>query len=264
MRRTIGSLNDSEIAKPMDILLGGAPVLSSIELYGMYPLKCRPPIGAVTHLKLRGCGFFTPQSFSEFLQPALLSSLTQLSLEWIFVHFAAEEPFPINLPALVCLKIRYAERTWAYDNDFQNLWVCLSMPALETLSLSGLSHKQLDICMMGLRRQRKIDDRFNLKSLCLETKEIVYPPDVIWKSCPDIAEFSLMGAAANPILEFIFDNTANPKSFATGLVWPSLRRLTVSWRNDELLRAVILARKAAGSPIEELCLHDSHSTHERD
>jgi len=98
----------------------------------------------------------------------------------------------------------------------------------------------------------------------LETKENVYPPDVIWKSCSDITEFSLIGAVANPILEFILDHTENANSFPTGLVWPSLWHLTVSSRNNGLLCTMILAQKAAGCPTEELCLHNSLSTNKID
>src|SRR5882724_2718486 len=59
---------------------------------------------------------------------------------------------------------------------------------------------------------------------------------------------------ADPIMGVILKNTNHTNSFATAPPWPSLRRLAIALCNDELLRTVVLARKAAGHPIAELCL----------
>jgi hypothetical protein len=221
-------------------------------------------------LKLHNCVSATELSleeFSEVLHKAA-SSLTHLSLEGVVTLLQGEdEPPDINLPALISLEIRWSdgfgEDGADYGDYISSLWRCLNTPALETLYLYYLSDDELCACIKGFNRQKRANTKVALKSLCLEEIQVEgFMVDLILDSCPNIVEFSLIHAAAEPVMEFILGNTKTVPY--TGPLWPCLRRLTVSSCDNELLRAVVLARKAIGYPIVELCLNKHLSADEID
>jgi len=206
------------------------------------------------------------EKFSEVLLAAA-SSLTRLSLGGRVVSFLEQDQFfDINLPALISLDIHWPgdvdSDVHHSDGYISNLWESLEMPALETLFLYRLSSEEFHECLEGLKRQRHAGTKVALKSLFLE--EIVledYAGDLV-SACPNLVEFSLIGTAAEPVMELILGNTKNTNSFDIEPLWPRLRCFTVTSRNNSLLRAVVLARKAAGYPFAELCLSELLSTDE--
>jgi hypothetical protein len=199
------------------------------------------------------------EQFSEVLC-VIASSLTRLSLQGIVVHFEEQdELIDINLPALISLDIQLPDDIEGdgdgdYGGYISSLWGCLNTPALETLSLYYLSDEQLRGCMEGLKRQRDGGAKIGLKSLCLKTVDVDGDTcNLILASCPNIVEFSLIDTAAEFVMGFILGHTENNDS---GPIWPFLRNLTVTTWNTELLRAVVLVRKAAGYPIAGICVDD--------
>jgi hypothetical protein len=256
------SNEDGEIDFTGDIFAGGAPILSSVKLYGISPILCRPPLGAVTHLKLRNPSILPALSHFYDLLYVMASSLTHLSLAGMVVYFEGPVDLFVDLPALISLDIRLLDNIEedlddeedVWDNYISRLWECLKMPALETLSMCHLSDEQLWVCSQGLYRQNH-GAKTTLKSLSLENIKVDEATgDEMLQLCPNILEFSLTGAEADPIMGVILKNTNHTNSFATAPPWPSLRRIAIALCNDELLRTVVLARKAAGHPIAELCL----------
>jgi hypothetical protein len=191
----------------------------------------------------------------------MASSLTHLSLAGMVLYFEWQVDLFVDLPALISLDIRLLDIEEDLDDEgdvwdgyISWLWQCLKMPALEALSMCHMSDEQLWVCNQGLYRQNH-GAKTTLKSLSLENVKVDEDTgDYILQVCPNILEFSLTGADADPVIGVILKNTNHTNSFATAPPWPSLRRLAISLCNDELLRTVVPARKAAGYPIAELCL----------
>lgn len=186
--------------------------------------------------------------------------MTNLKLQGIIFRVESEdELFPVDLPALVSLDIRYPEffdGDEDDDNYISNLWDCINAPALESLSLSSMDGEQFHAIMASLRRQRLVNATAGLASLCLRYIKIDDHTVDFELACPDISDLTLAGAATKPVLKFILETDL--KSLAsnteTGFFWPNLHTLSVAWYEDEILRALVLSRKATGHPLVKLRL----------
>ena len=136
------------------------------------------------------------------------------------------------------------------------LWERLQMPALRTLSLFRLSDEQFRECLEGLKQRQHSGGQVAVQSLYLEEIALDDYASDLALACPNLVELSLIGAAADKIMEMILENAENTVSSDIDPLWPYLRCYTVSSCDTELLRAVVLARKVAGYPIVELSLDE--------
>lgn len=275
-----------ELEEPLDqigrIFEGGAPFLSSVKLCGISSLGCRPPLAAITYLQLHGRFSAYPvtlETFSEVLN-IVASSLRHLSLEGMVVSYQEEDViFDIHLPVLSFLDIRFPDDFDEYNDEdedeeqyiygyIQSLWKTLKVPALETLSLYYLSAGQLHRCMVDLMQPMHAETRATLQSLYLDQVEVGDHIDFVASACPNIVKLSLIDVTdADIVMKFILDITNGPLAFnrygQRSRRWRSLQRLTITSCN-KLLRDVVLARKAAGYPIKELCLDRRVAPHKID
>lgn len=109
------------------------------------------------------------------------------------------------------------------------------------------------------------ETRAALQSLCLDQVEAGDRIDILASACPNIIELSLIDVTdADIVIQFILDTT-NESSSHPSRRWRYLQRLTVTAEScGKLLYDVVLARKAAGYPIKELCLDKGVANHKID
>jgi hypothetical protein len=247
---------------------GGAPVLSSVEMWGISLPTCMLPFGVLTDLTLNTAVLDTEMTLEEFYYSfiEMAPTLITLQLHGIILRAAPDEHrhVPINFPSLTSLVIRYPnhlrEEQERNDGDYiSDLWDCINVPALESLTLFWINREQFHTSMDSLRRQR-VDGttKEGLKSLCLLYINVDDYADDLTLACPNLSNLTLMGGATAPVLKFIL-KADQQKSMApsnnntrTGLLWPNLHTLSVASFEDDTLRALVLGRIATGLPLVKL------------
>lgn len=235
------------------LLGGGAPSLSSMELRGTNLWSCKPPLGSLTNLKLDSSSLDVVMTFHQFWEvfSAIATKLTHLELEGVlFRAESGDQLLPIVFPSLLSLYMDCHLSGIDHENYISNLWDCIHVPALQSLSLHYLTGREFDAVMSSLRHQTGA--KAGLTSLSLVFTDIDDYAGDFALACPYVSELNLVGTKNKPILKFILNNASNVD---TGLLWPNLRILSVSsWggNGDEILRALYLARKGAGHPLAQL------------
>jgi hypothetical protein len=122
----------------------GAPLLSSVELCGISLQLCKPPLGALTRLKLHIDAMAAEMSFDEFRESftVMATTLTHLEVEGIIFRMLEGEGSPIEFLSLTSLDIRYPYYITGDDDDgdyISHLCDCIHAPALKSLSLFYLN-----------------------------------------------------------------------------------------------------------------------------
>jgi F-box-like len=251
---------------------GGAPVLSSVQLCGISLRSFKLPISALTDLTLDTFELATEMTFGEFFDALadIAPTLITLQLEGIVLRVrSGEHCCPINFPSLTSLVIRFSD----YLNDeyddrhfIPELWDCINVPALESLTLSIMDEDQFHTSMDSLRRQHMTSTtKGGLKSLHLFDINIDGYADDLTLACLNLSNLTLTERATVPVLKFILEAdrqrlTAPSNNTHTRLLWPNLHTLSVVSFQDDILRAVVLGRKALGLPLVELYMECSAGT----
>jgi hypothetical protein len=261
MQDTNEECEDQFPSEGYELFRKGAPFLSSVGMYGINLQSCKPPAGALTNLELRTPALASEMLFEEFLDTLddMATTLTNLQIDGIFRGEHEDECFAVDLPSLVSLDIRYHDYISEGQDDgdyIYNLWHCIKAPALESLSLHWMDVEQFQTVMNSLRLQRVASAKAGLKSLCLHHVDVDDHADDFTLACPNISDLTLIGDSTVPVLKFILetDRKSITSNTNTGLLWPTLRTLSVASYEDEILRAVVLSRKAIGHPLAKLCL----------
>ena len=234
----------------------GAPLLSSVELYRITLWSCKPPLAALTTLRLYA--FEEEMSFDEFCEVfgAMANTLADLRLDGIiFRGGSVNKDFTVDFPALISLEIRYPdyERDMDDDDYIKKLCDCINAPALESLSLYSMDGEQFHAAMVSLRLQRIRNTTAGLESLSLHDVVVDGYTDDFALACPDLSDLTLIShATATTVLTFVLESDKIASNTDTELLWPNLHTLSVSSCEDEILRALVLGRKAVGHPLIEL------------
>jgi hypothetical protein len=248
-----------------ELFEGGAPVLSSVEICGISLRSCKLPIDALTDLTLSTSALAAEMTFEEFFDAFadMAPTLISLQLEGIILRVEPGELcFPTNFPSLTSLVIRYPDYLDEGQDDgdyISNLWDCINAPALESLTLYWMDGEQFHTIMDSLQRQRVPSTaKEGLKSLCLIDINVDDYADDLTLACPNLSNLTLVGDATVPVLKFILE-VDQQKSMApsndntdTGLLWSNLQALSVASFEDDILRALVLGRKAMGLPLVKL------------
>ena len=245
---------------------GGAPVLSSVEIGGISLRSCKPPISALTDLTLKTSALAAEMTFAEFFDAFadIAPTLITLRLEGIILRVGiGEHCFHTNFPSLTSLVIHCPDYLSERQDDgdyISYLWDCIKVPALESLTLYWMDGEQFHTTMDILRRQHVASTAKGfggLKSLYLLDLDVDDHADDLTLACPNLSNLTLRGDATAPVLKFILeaDQVApSNNNTDTGLLWPNLHALSVDSFEDDILRALVLSRKALGLPLLKLCM----------
>jgi F-box-like len=243
----------------MDILNGGAPVLSSLTMRGISGLSCTPPLAAVTRLHL---GTTRPKLDLGQLYQVLTSmpSLKTLFLAADGVSFREPEtswPF-IRIPTLTSLTIAYP--AWHYEYN-SKLYKKLVTPNLESLAIEGLTAGFPTINWDNNKQSVILDDDAlvvippdpkypRLRSLAVATFDMGSDVFVnLCKTLPKVNRVSFWHQQLNTTLPLLEDFEELP------LLWPDLRHITVfpiTYHNIDALRDVVSSRIRSGHPLHSI------------
>ena len=252
-----------------ELFRGGAPVLSSVEICGISLRSCKLPISALTNLTLNTTALAAEITFAEFFDAFadMAPTLITLQLEGIIFRVGlGEHWFHINFPSLTSLVILYPNyfAEGQDDGDYISyLWDCINVPALESLTLYSVNGEQFHTIMDSLRRQHVASTTKGfggLKSLYLLDIDVGDYTDDLTLACSNLSNLTLIGDATVPVLKFILEadqqKSVAPSNDNTnaGLLWQNLHALSVASFEDEILRALVLGRKALGLPLVKLCM----------
>ncbi|KZP16125.1 hypothetical protein FIBSPDRAFT_934836 [Athelia psychrophila] len=264
---TSGLFDDGAI---QPLFNGDAPALRTFTMSGMRPLKSRTLLGTITHLELKTSHVedeLSPEDFALFLRGAA-RSLKYMVLEGIVVGFRlGEKPSKIELPTLISLNIRYP--TWGDDADYiADIWSCISTPVLGDLTLHNLNDAELHETMNAVNEQRGGGAFAEVKVLCLDNTYMEhyaapdYEPqdfytannmvDDLMLAFPEVTILLLKGDAVLSVLTLMLETDRKNTSSDTGTLWPHLQCLMVERPREQLIRDIVLSRKAVGHPISEL------------
>lgn len=244
---------------------GGATVLSSVEICGISLRSFKLQISALTNLTLNTSALASEMTFVNFFDAFadMAHTLITLQLEGIILRVEpGEHCFHINFPSLTALVINYPDYLSEGQDDgdyISYLWDCINVPALESLTLYWMDGEQFHTIMDSLHRQHVASTaNGGLKSLSLCDIDVDDYADDLTLTCPNLSHLTLTGDATAPVLKFILESDQQ-KSVApsnnntdTGLLWPNLHALSVVSPDDEILRALVLGRKALGLPLVKL------------
>jgi len=229
--------------------------------------SCKLPFAALTNLSLNTSALAAEMTFAEFFDAFadMAPTLITLQLEGIILRVGlGEHCFHTNFPSLTSLVILYPDYLSEGQDDgdyISYLWDCINVPALESLTLYCMDGEQFHTIMDSLRRQHVASTaKGGLKSLYLLDIDVDDHADDLTLACPNLSNLTLRGGATAPVLKFILE-ADQQKSVApsnnntdTGLLWPNLQALSVASFEDEILRALVLGRKALGLPLVKLCM----------
>ncbi|KIM82105.1 hypothetical protein PILCRDRAFT_8343 [Piloderma croceum F 1598] len=151
-------------------------------------------------------------TFGEFFDTFadIVPTLITLQLEGIILRVrSGEHCCPINFPSLTSLVIHYSDYlNEEYDdgNFIPNLWDCINMPALESLTLSIMDGELFHTSMDSLRCQHMTSTtKGGLKSLHLFNINIDGYADDLTLVCLNLSNLTLTGRATVPVLKFILE-----------------------------------------------------------
>ncbi|KZP03839.1 hypothetical protein FIBSPDRAFT_1055053 [Athelia psychrophila] len=251
--------------RPGDIFLGGAPLLTSVNMLGISPLECHVPLERVTTLSLTALEWHTGQGTdlhpSEFLGilQEVLRTLQSLRLEGIQVlHWPGETPMPwskVELPALT----RFAFGGLLGDacdaaagNYPIDVWYSLRMPLLENLSLHHLSCCQVAAVWAALSGKRGA--RVTSLKLCgVDMHDVQYriPP-----TFPNLHRLAVLAHMIGNLFPSLIAADEGCMDSGEAAIWSGLECLTLVQLTNEteaaLVCSFICGRAGVQYPIKKL------------
>jgi hypothetical protein len=241
----------------INLFCGGAPILSSVELYEKYTQAVRPPLGGVTSLTLGGNSYdLTLETARGLFRP--MSFLTRLVVQGDII-------LPLSDLQLIELPSVRTFHLYLNPNDRIRILRCLHLPAVEELTIENFSEDIFDCPEL----QRTIFPA--LRSLKLRSHRM----SATAKSPGSIIAFI---AAFSTIEEVAFDDTY-PTAFLEVLSnhesteappWPELRSMIVVSSSTSYWKAVTILsqitkiienRMGSGRPISYVKLSSEITKH---
>lgn len=256
-----------EILPPtMTIFGAGAPRLSSLSLRGISTMSCRPPMSAMTQLRLDSVNDtpFVVLTCEELRAMLTACSQTLLGLSFcgIIVQFSRNDCLSrIDMPSLVSLEFR-PDTGPSPDKYLQSLFAIIWAPALTCLKLGTSSLQDHHLQSLLMTMQSSVDWRITYATLrSLKISHTVRSYDSgrsMTEVFPSISHLELNTSDADILFKILDDDSALPPSERDNL-WPELRSMTLPVLDSQnlnlgRLRKLISGRAAIGRPIRDLCL----------
>jgi hypothetical protein len=261
---------EGETNEVVHFLQGGAPKLTSVDLQSICIRSCWPPLNAILHLSVCSRASAMELLCSEFREVLAVaaSSITHLVLDGVLIKFTDNDNFShILLPRLLYLRFDYPDYFHEDEDEAgyaARLAAILVAPQVQSLHVTLVERPQ-DVChiLRSLLPERGINT--TLQSLRLQLVTLDMPTCDLLSACINIQEIfidpSKPGDSVNCVLRFMLSFKQGSQSYNSSPLWPHLLTLAIAWFDEELLRAVVLSRKAAGYPLTKLCLlHTRYDT----
>jgi hypothetical protein len=251
---------DEEDEKGVQILQGGAPKLTTVDLQCISIRSCCPPLNAILHLTLSN-NKHTPElhccEFREALAAAA-SSITHLVLEGIIVRFTDDDNFSqILLPHLLHLRLDYPYYFHRGDDDddyVARLATIIVAPRVQGLHLEYFQPQDVHHILRSLLPRNGTNN--TLRSLHLQFVVLDSPACDLFQAFINITQIFIacIPQHVDCVLRFMLDFDQRSQPSNNSPLWPHLHTLGIDIFDDKLLRTVVLSRKAAGYPLTKLCL----------
>lgn len=254
-------------ARPGDIFVNGAPLLTSLTLTGVSPLECSVPLANLTQLSLSNeddfASLYPDLNVAEFVAVlrAVAPTLKQLTLTGGQVDYESHPDYwaMVELPVLTTLEIgditamRNTHPSEIYPRGF---WNSVSMPSLENLSLYSLNKSLTEEMWLAFKGQRGA----KVKSLSLWSVGLEDADEKLTEIFPNLHKLSLdagiYAGMMSSILPRLMDADKHYVSSGEARRLPLLRCLALKNCRDEadvsLLRDFMHDRKAAGLAIKRV------------
>ncbi|KZP07491.1 hypothetical protein FIBSPDRAFT_1052945 [Athelia psychrophila] len=257
--------------RPGDMFMGGAPLLTSVNMLGISPLECHVPLERVTTLSLTALEWHTGQGtdlhapeFIGILQEAS-TTLRSLRLEGIQVlHSPGEPPMPwskVELPALT----RFAfggllgDACDAAAGDYYyyyptNVWNSLYMPLLEDLRLYHLNCCQIAAVWAAKIGKPGPGARMKSLKLCgVDMRGVRYK---IPQTFPNLHRLAVSAHIIGDVFPSLIAADEDCADSGKTAVWSRLECLSLLQLTDEaeadLVQSFICGRERVKSPIKNV------------
>ncbi|KII84860.1 hypothetical protein PLICRDRAFT_179190 [Plicaturopsis crispa FD-325 SS-3] len=228
-----------------------APHLSHLELTGVPLSLILGPLPDLRTCTIDTDDYYGPIDLVKL--GSLFSSspqLTELSIAYEALPFDLAAAGPVHIPSLTSLRLAAHE-----DEDLQSMCTALSVPALETLKLSGFDRGLLE-CFIDFidTPEHALQIYPILRSLYLIDTRLTME---VMAVLPHITHVILDNADDECLTALRIDR--QPPRYR-GPLWPHLHSITassvrVTYDND--LRAVVTSRTAAGCPLHSVSISSS-------
>jgi hypothetical protein len=198
------------------IFSAGAPLLSSVELIGVFFL---PPLEAVKHLKLHSghrCQLSHAQ-FRDLIQP--MRSLINLNLESRIISGSAPAYPTIDLPSVISLEIDISS-----CSVVEGVILFIDLPSVEILTLRDYMDR---VIRTFTHRPRLYPNVRSLKIMCpferFVIEEIPVATTLEFISFyPNVRDITFHGIDPTPIVHALYERQSTDE-----LLWPQLSSITI-------------------------------------
>jgi hypothetical protein len=254
---SVTSCAGAKIMSHPKILLGGAPVLSSVEIDWVGLACCWPPLGALSSLSLHN---IRPLSFDQFCEVLTSSSsLSSLSCRGEVVsNWPPLRAANIELPSLRQLQIGCSHESSS------GILLSISAPELVSLSLSDISPKFSYEPFFGARLRGDGVHFPSLETLVFQNCNFL-PSTYRELAFASTAATRLvaLGTTVLTLSKFLLETPLTEAAVQLELPWPQLRTLEASTQCENLeneLRAIVDMRAKHGRPLKAICLDEETSS----
>jgi hypothetical protein len=213
--------NEAFGEEEINVLQGGAPLLTSLKIHGPDPVPFfRPPRDAVTHLALGPRNGAPPQDVLLFKS---LRNLTHLSLNERRIYPLFFSFTPIELPTVCSLDL------WIMSSKAIHMLRNMHMHAVESLTIRSCIYVALDAFVRRSSHNQKYPVLRSLNFISTSFSHHAHsplPPETLstrfMEIFPTVEELSFCGKADYTA---IFTELRQQNS-SDGLLWPQLQRIT--------------------------------------
>jgi hypothetical protein len=253
---------EGETDEVVHFLQGGAPKLTSVDLQSICIRFCWPPLNAILHLSVCSGASAMELLCCEFREVLAIaaSSITDLVLDGVLIKFTDKDNFSqILLPNLLHLCFYYPDYFHEAEDEADyvaRLAAILVAPQVQSLPVTSVERPP-DVCHILRSLLPRRGTNTTLQSLRLQHVTLDIPTCDLLSACINIKEIFIDPSKpgnVNCVLHFMLNFKQGSQSYNPSFLWPHLLMLAIGSFDEELLRAVVLSRKAAGYLLTNLCL----------